>query len=254
MMKFKLFKVVAVMFDRISSLKHFFFNFQFIILTNLLLYTSYNPSISCVLSTSIRPIQRSVDLYFYHQGLKVGFFGSPTLIEFIQTKTKTIPNWQHYLKNHVFQHPAWLEYPNIITFELHYRLPICVGFWDGTTTGIAPNVNLLLGSSILADLLRLTDNPKATMGTQTQFKDSDDDDENHSPIYIKLELASDTKMPALVEQDDTNSTQSGSATQEGVPPPASFLSTLDPSLIQSSESQSSKDLEYPMTPKCTSNI
>ena len=90
-------------------------------------------------SPSTKPVQRSIGLYFYRRGLKAGFHGSPNLVEFI--RTEHIPNWQQYLKNIVLQHPAWLAYPNIKSFELHPQLPICVGFWDGTTTGVAPNAN-----------------------------------------------------------------------------------------------------------------
>ena len=73
------------------------------------------------------------------------------------------------MKNLIFQHPAWLSYPNIKSYELHPRLPICVGYWDGTTTGIAPNANPLQNSGIIADLLRLTDNPKSPHLIQTHL-------------------------------------------------------------------------------------
>jgi len=100
-------------------------------------------------SPSTKPIQRSICLFFYCRGLKAGFNGSPTLVEFICTEP--VPNWQQYLKNIVFQHPPWLAYPNIKSFELHPRLPICVGFWDRTTTGIALNANLLHNSGIVME-------------------------------------------------------------------------------------------------------
>ena len=118
-------------------------------------------------SSSIKPVQRSIGLFFYRRGLKAGFHGSPTLVEFI--RTEQVPNWQQYLKNIVLQHPAWLSYPNIKSFELHPRLPICVGFWDGTTSGVAPNANPLQNSGVIGDLLRLTDNPKGLSLTQTQL-------------------------------------------------------------------------------------
>ena len=70
------------------------------------------------------------------------------------------------------QHPAWLAYPNIQSFELDPRLPIYVGFWDGTTTGVAPNANPLHNSGIISDLLRLTDNPKRLNSIQTQLPNS----------------------------------------------------------------------------------
>ena len=43
------------------------------------------------LTTPTKPIQRSVGLYFYRRGLKAGFHGSPTLINF--TRTERIPGW-----------------------------------------------------------------------------------------------------------------------------------------------------------------
>jgi len=52
---------------------------------------------------------------------------------------------------------------------LHPRLPICVGFWDGTTTGLAPNANPLQNSGLIRDLLHLTDNPKGLTLTETQL-------------------------------------------------------------------------------------
>ena len=76
------------------------------------------------------------------------------------------------MKNLVLQHPAWLAYPNIKSFELHPRLPICVGFWDGTTAGVAPNANQLQNSGLISDLLRLTDNPKGLHLTQTQLSNT----------------------------------------------------------------------------------
>ena len=118
-------------------------------------------------SPSTKPVQRSIGLFFYRRGLKAGFHGSPTLVEFI--RTEQVPNWQQYLKNIVLQHPAWLSYPNIKSFELHPRLPICVGFWDGTTSGVAPNANPLQNSGIIGDLLHLTDNPKGSSLSQTQL-------------------------------------------------------------------------------------
>lgn len=121
-------------------------------------------------SPSTKPVQQSIGLFFYRRGLKAEFHESPTLVEFI--RTEPVPNWQHYLKNIVLQHPAWLAYPNIKSFELHPRLPICVGFWDGTTTGVAPNANPLQDSGIISDLLRLTDNPKGPNSTQTTLSNS----------------------------------------------------------------------------------
>ena len=118
-------------------------------------------------SISTKPVQRSVGLYFSRRGLKASFHGSPTLLDFI--RSQQIPDWQDYLKNLIFQHPAWLTYPNIKSYELHPRLPICVDYWDGTTTGIAPHANLLHNSSSIADLLHLTDNPKASNSIQTHF-------------------------------------------------------------------------------------
>ena len=68
-------------------------------------------------SISTKPIQRSVGLYFYRRGLKAGFHRSPTLLDF--NRSQQIPDWQDYLKNLIFQHPAWLSYPNIKSYELH---------------------------------------------------------------------------------------------------------------------------------------
>lgn len=116
---------------------------------------------------STKPVQRSIGLYFYRRELKAGFHGSPTLVSFLHTER--VPDWQQYLKNIVLQHPAWLSFPNIKSFELRPRLPICVGFWDGTTTGVAPNVNQLQSGGVIADLLRLTDNPKGHSGSQSQL-------------------------------------------------------------------------------------
>ena len=121
-------------------------------------------------SPSTKPVQQSIGLFFYCRRLKAGFHGSRTLVEFI--RTEPVPNWQHYLKNIVLQHPAWLAYPNIKSFELHPRLPIGVDFWDGTTTGVAPNANPLQDSSIISDLLHLTDNPKGPNSTQTHWSNS----------------------------------------------------------------------------------
>ena len=73
------------------------------------------------------------------------------------------------MKNLVLHHPACLSYPNIKSFELHPRLPICLGYWDGTTTCIAPNANPLDNSGIIMDLLRLTDNPKGSLLSQTHL-------------------------------------------------------------------------------------
>ena len=115
----------------------------------------------------IKPVQRSIRLFFYRRGLKAGFHGSSTLVDFI--RTEHVSHWQLYLKNIVLQHPTWLSYPNIKSFELHPRLPICVGFWDGTTTGVAPNANPLQNSGLISDLLRLTDNPKGLTLAQTQL-------------------------------------------------------------------------------------
>jgi len=92
------------------------------------------------------------------------------LVEFI--RTEQVSNWQQYLKNIVLQHPAWLAYPNIKAFELHPQLPICVGFWDGTTAGVAPNANPLQNTGLISDLLRLTDNPKGLNFTQTQLSNT----------------------------------------------------------------------------------
>ena len=127
-----------------------------------------NSTLSTTLnSSSIKPVQRSIGLFFYRRGLKAGFYRSPTLAEFI--RTEQVPNWQQYLKNIVLQHSAWLSYPNIKSFELYPLLPICVGFWDGTTSGVAPNANPLQNSWVIGDLLRLTDNPKGLSLTQTQL-------------------------------------------------------------------------------------
>ena len=158
-------------------------------------------------SSFMKPIQRSVGLYFYRRGLKAGFHGSPTLLNF--TRSERIPNWQLYLKNLVLQHPVWLSYPNIKTMELHPRLPICVGFWDGTTTGIGPNANILQNSGLISDLLRLTDCPQVSNLTQTTLTpskgsrsvssilrmaitihirpigDDSEDEENHSHLPLK---------------------------------------------------------------------
>lgn len=108
-------------------------------------------------NTSTKPIPRSVGLYFYRRGFKAGFHGSPTLLDF--NRFQQIPDWQQYLKNLVLQHPACISYPNIKFYELHPRLPICAGYWDGTTTGIASNANLL----------RLTDKPNCPHSVQTQL-------------------------------------------------------------------------------------
>jgi len=99
----------------------------------------YN-TLTMLSNTSTKLIPRSVGLYFYRRGFKAGFHGSPTLLDF--NRFQQIPDWQQYLKNLVLQHTAWLSYPNIKSYELHPRLPICVGYWDGTTTGIAPNANI----------------------------------------------------------------------------------------------------------------
>jgi len=56
--------------------------------------------------------------------------------------------------------------------ELHPRLAICVGFWDGTTTGIGPNANILQNSGLISDLLRLTDCPQVSNLTQTTLTPS----------------------------------------------------------------------------------
>ena len=93
--------------------------------------------------------------------------------------------------------------------ELHSRLPICVGFWDGTTTGIAPNANVLPDSGLISDLLCLTDCPRVSNFTQTTLTSSkgsqsissilrmtitihirpigedSEDEENHSQLLIK---------------------------------------------------------------------
>ena len=118
-------------------------------------------------NTSTKLIPRSVGLYFYRRGFKAGFHGSPTLLDF--NRFQQISNWQLYLKNLVLQHPAWLSYPNIKSYELHPQLPICVGYWDGTTTGIAPNANSLHNTGIISDLLRLTDKPNGPHPIQTQL-------------------------------------------------------------------------------------
>ena len=84
-----------------------------------------------------KSIQRSVGLYFYGGGLKAGFHGLPILLDF--HLSQHIPDWQDYLKNLIFQHPALLSYSNIKSYELYPWLPICVSYYDGTTTGITPN-------------------------------------------------------------------------------------------------------------------
>ena len=42
--------------------------------------------------------------------------------------------------------------------------PICLGFWEGNSN--TSNANTLIGSGIVADLLRLTENPKNSARTQ----------------------------------------------------------------------------------------
>ena len=51
-------------------------------------------------------------------------------------------------------------------------MPISVGFWAGTTTGVAPNANPLPDSGIICNLLYLTDNPKGQNSTQTHLSNS----------------------------------------------------------------------------------
>ena len=196
-------------------------------------------------SSLTKPTQRSVGLYFYHRGLKVGFHRSPTLVTF--TRTERIPNWHQYLKNLVLQHPAWLSYPNIKTMELHPRLPICVSFWDGTTTGIAPNANVLPDSGLISDLLRLTDCPRVSNFTQTTLTSSkgsrsissilrmaitihirpigedSKDEENHSQLLIKNEsqknlpltspLSTNEKALALTSTINISSTKQSSSSE-----------------------------------------
>ena len=189
-------------------------------------------------NTATRPIQRSVGLYFYRRGLKAGFHGSPTLLTF--TRTERIADWQQYLKDLVLQHPAWLSYPNIKTMELHSRLPICVGFWDGTTTGIAPNANILENSGIISDLLHLTDSPKASTSTQTYL----------TPLKGSRSVSSILRMALTIhirpigeesEDEDQNSQFSikqevnNSSSTSITPNPS--LSTKQTSTIQSSASQ-----------------
>ena len=89
------------------------------------------------------------------------------MVEFI--RTEHVPHRQFYLKNIILQHPAWLSYTNIKSFEFYPRLPICVGFWHGTTTGVAQNANLLQNSGLISYLLPVADNPKGLTLTQTQL-------------------------------------------------------------------------------------
>lgn len=123
-------------------------------------------ALTTISSPSTKPVQRSIGLYFYCHELMARFHGSPMLVVFI--RTEQVRNWQQYLKNLVLRHPAWLANPNIKSFELHPRLSICVGFWDGTISGFAPNANPLQINGFIGDLLHLTNNPKGLNVTQTQ--------------------------------------------------------------------------------------
>ena len=196
---------------------------------SLSLQPSQFNALTTLSSLSTKPIQRSVGLYFYRRGLKAGFHGSPTLLSFI--RTDLISNWQQYLKNPVLQHPAWLSYPNIKSLELHPRLPICVGYWDGTTTAIAPNANMLQNDRIISDLLRLTDSPKAFNSTQTHLTtpkgsrsfssilriaitihirpigEDDEDEENHSQLSVKPEV-NDCPSPPSISSSSKKGTSS----------------------------------------------
>lgn len=113
----------------------------------------------------VKPVARSLALFFFSKGNTRGVFhGVPTILHFI--KSEHIPDWQHYLTNQVLQHPAWTTYPNIKQYIIDQNHPICVGYWEGNSN--TPNANALVGSGTIADLLRLTENPKTLAGVQQQ--------------------------------------------------------------------------------------
>ena len=111
----------------------------------------------------VKPVARSLALFFFPKGNTRGaFHGVPTVLHF--TKSEQVSDWQHYLSNQVLHHPAWTTYPNIKQYIIDQDYPICVGFWEGNSN--TPNANALIGSGTIADLLRLTENPKNSAGAQ----------------------------------------------------------------------------------------
>ena len=149
----------------------------------------------------------------------------------------------------VLQHPAWLAYPNIKSFELHPRLPICVGFWDGTTTGVAPNANPLQDSGIISDLLRLTDNPKGPNSTQTTLSNSKSS-KTFGPISrmaITVHIRplgedsedEDHNIQLRIKQDDNSSSLAS------LPPPAQLQQS--PSIQQPQSDTQSSTLNTPIS-------
>jgi len=186
-------------------------------------------TLTTISSPSTKPVQRSIRLYFYRRGIKAGFHGSPILVEFIHTEQ--VPNWQQYLKNIVLQHPAWLAYPNIKSFELHLRLPICVGFWDGTTTGVAPNANPLQNNGLISDLLRLTDNPKRINFTQTQLSTTKSS-KITSPI-LRMAITIHIRSIGEDSEEEDNNIQLRIKQEDTSNPPDSLPSTnkQQPSLL-----------------------
>jgi len=109
-----------------------------------------------------KPLSKSLSLFFFRKGSnRPTVHGLPTLIQL--SKVDRIPDWQQYLQQQIQEHPAWKSYPNIKSFEIDPDKPICVGFWEGGNT--LPNANELTGSGIIADLLRLVENPKSGSGS-----------------------------------------------------------------------------------------